>query len=282
MHDPSTLAFSIKIPLPWRKPTFRAGFKSGKFKGETEWTSYHLADIWHEDPQNGPGGDDSCGWFMRSHHGNKEVLERIIKRFSDDWDRVFKSEETGKIYHLGYFIPNGEPNMSTPGIVLNLFFLAAGEHFNVDGGSNWKKARCWMQDNLFDILLFAENPTDSMRDSIIGIWGSDKRDDRIRGAASCIYGWILRETRPWYKHPRWHFWHWKIQCHPLGNFKRWAFSRCCKCGKGFKWGYAPVTNSWNSEGPRWFRGETDVYHSDCNHPASDCIASSQTEKTAVN
>lgn len=69
--------------------------------------------------------------------------------------------------------------------------------------------------------------------------------------------------RPWWRHPRWHVWHWKIVVHPVLSFKRWLFSRCATCGKGFRWGYAPVSSSWDSPGPRWFRGERNVRHHEC-------------------
>jgi hypothetical protein len=45
--------------------------------------------------------------------------------------------------------------------------------------------------------------------------------------------------------------------------KRWLFSRCAGCGKRFPWGYAPISASWESDGPRWFRGERSVYHHEC-------------------
>ena len=72
-----------------------------------------------------------------------------------------------------------------------------------------------------------------------------------------------RYRRWWHITPRWHVWHWRVQIRPVQTFKRWAFSRCATCGLRFSWGYAPVSPSWNGEGPRWFRGEPDVYHDEC-------------------
>lgn len=214
--------------------------------------------IWHVDPCK-DGSDDSCGWFQRARHGDKSVLDKISKRFEFDWDRTFTSDGSGKTYFCGYFCPNGEPFLSPTAIVLNLFFLAALEVF----GSR-DKAGKFMQKNLFEIMLFAENPSDSLHDGIIQKFGQDtKREERIRSIAGCIYGWILRSQRPWWKHPRWHFQHWKIQCHPLKLFKRWAFSRCCKCGGGFKYGESPVTHQWDSDGPMWFRSERHTMHQNC-------------------
>jgi hypothetical protein len=249
MHDPSTLAFDIKYP-----------FKRGGYRPS-------FISIWHVDPDI-RGDDDSCGWFKRARHGDKAVLEKIIKRFAFDWDSKFVSDGSGKTYFTGYFYPEGEgagmPNMSVTAVGLNLFFVAAGEYFESTGQSNWKKARKFMQKNLFDIMLFIENPTDSLRDSIVRKWGcSEKREERIRSMASCIYGWILRNQRPWYRHPRWHIHHWKLQIHPLQDFKRWAFSRCCKCGKRFKFGESPISDNWDSTGPLWFRSETGIYHGNC-------------------
>ena len=88
--------------------------------------------------------------------------------------------------------------------------------------------------------------------------------DPERGGDDDSCQWFDRTgSRPWWKHPRWHFWHWKIQIHAVQNFKRWLFSRCAGCGKGFKWGYAPTSTSWHGHGPRWFRGESHTYHHDC-------------------
>lgn len=232
--------------------------------------------LWHVDPERGPGGDDSCGWFKRSHHGDKSVLERIVKRFEEDWDRTWTydpkedgggedEQSRGKTtYPCGFFNPNGMPRLSVVGVTLNLFFLAAGEHFESDGRSNWNKARRFMQRNLFDIMFFAENTTDSLHDSMTLKFGNDtRREDRLRTMACIIYGWILRREQRWWQHPRWHMHHWKLQVHAIQQFKRWAFSRCCKCGGRFRFGESPVTSNWNSKGPRWFRGQTDIYHDDC-------------------
>jgi hypothetical protein len=84
-----------------------------------------------------------------------------------------------------------------------------------------------------------------------------------RKAIDFIWYNFISNQRPWWKHPRWHFWHWKIQIHPLQRFKRWAFTRCAGCGKRFKWGYAPISTRWGGTGPRWFRSEQHLYHRKC-------------------
>lgn len=201
MHDPDTLILSI-----------------GPFS------------LWHQDPCNKPGcGDDSCGWFMRASHGKKKVLEEIIKRIDFDFDRTWTSD-LQHTYHCGLFCPNGDPHFSVQGVVLNMFYSAAWCYFKDKHGSTdaaWRKSRQWMQNNLFQILIFAENPTDSLFDEITGKFriacGEEwNRDKALSVYASCIYGWILREQRPWWKHPRWHVYHWRISCRPF-----WRKSDTC-------------------------------------------------------
>lgn len=251
MHDPMTVAFEIKWPWFWMK--YRPS----------------IATIWHVDPER-DGSDDSCGRFIRSRHLDAAVLDRIKKRFAHDWDRVFVSDSK-RTYLCGLFAPNGDPHFSVPGIVLNLFFMAACEVFNSNGHTSWRKARRWMQRNLFDILLFAENPTDSLYDGLTRkfetgcgeAYTAQERERMIFSTASCIYAWIARSQRRWWQHPRWHIHHWKIQLHGLQKLKRWLFSRCSKCGRRFRYGEWPVTSNWNSVGPRWFRSEPGVEHMKC-------------------
>lgn len=75
--------------------------------------------------------------------------------------------------------------------------------------------------------------------------------------------WVIGDRRPWYRKPKWHVRHWRLQVHPIQQFKRWTFSRCAGCGHRFRWGYAPVSNGWGSSGPRWFQGEAGIYHGEC-------------------
>jgi hypothetical protein len=93
---------------------------------------------------------------------------------------------------------------------------------------------------------------------VMTIWHVDPETDGTDD--SCRW---FKEGRPWYKHPRWHIHHWKIQIHFIQNLKRWAWSRCAKCGGRFKWGYAPISTHWYSKGPQWFHGEDHIYHHDC-------------------
>jgi hypothetical protein len=238
MHDPNTLAFSIKYPWP------RWGSKPIGGKRYRE----DFINIWHVDPEHG-GSDDSCGWFMRAHHGDKNVLEKIIKRVEYDWDNTYTSEADGTVYPRGLFRPDGSPHLSPMGITLNIFFIVAIEHF----GTREKAVR-WMQKNLIELLLFAENPFDSLHDGIVGTWGIERdRAHRIRGMASSAYGWLLRSTRPWYKHPRWHFWHWEIQVIPWQKLRKVLFDRCCTCGGRFGWGEHGTTGCWDLPKPKLFQ-----------------------------
>lgn len=106
-----------------------------------------------------------------------------------------------------------------------------------------------------------------------GVYMDDKRRHTIYRAMDDPeqMGWVyvyvanayLRLHRPWWSHPRWHVWHWRIQIPLLQDLKRFLFSRCAGCGKRFAWGYAPISNQWNGDGPRWFKGERGVFHHEC-------------------
>lgn len=173
---------------------------------ETLILSFGPFTLWHHDPCR-DGTDDSCGWFMRARHGKEKALREI--------ESLIRFE-----YNCSYqplFTASGDPCLSTMGITLNLFWRAAYVHF----GKNRAKAQRWMRKNLFDILFFAESTVDTLATSIQGRFGEDKEPKEVRchNFAACVYGYILRSTRPWWKHPRWHFWHWRLHCRPF--WKRW-------------------------------------------------------------
>lgn len=235
MHDPLAVAFEIKYPWGrWYELP----------NGHRWYYREPFITIWHKDPETG-GSDDSCGWFKRAHHGSKEHLEKIAKDFSFEWD----AEPSG------LFDADGKPRYSSQAITLCLFRRAAYTHFN----ENWRKVERFMQRNLSDILLFAENPIDSLHQSIVQKYGQERKDYRVKQMASVIYGWILRAEQPWWRHARWHVHHWRIQVHPWQKLRRWLFERCSKCGKGYSWGYYPIGN--------WDGKET--WHHDCERPTDN-------------
>ena len=237
MHDPMTQVCQIKYPWP-------------AYRGTGIFSRYHepIITIWHVDPET-DGTDDSCGWFMRSRHGDKATLEAIRKEFEFNWDPEYG----------GWFHKDGRPAMSTIGIITDMVGSAAWLHFKKDH----RKRNRFMRANIWEIIRLAENTTDSMHESVTGKYGFDKRDHRIEHMASVIYGWVLRKTQRWYRHPRWHFWHYHFQIHPWQKFRRWLLTRCEGCGKRFSYGYCPVSHSWDSEKPKFLKGERGLFHSEC-------------------
>jgi hypothetical protein len=110
-----------------------------------------------------------------------------------------------------------------------------------------------------EIYHLASNPIDNLRIT----FGEVHDEETFQSLFMHVYRSYKRFHRPWYKHPRWHFWHWRFQVHPWQTFRRWLLTRCEGCGKGFSYGESPVSHSWHNEPPKMLRGERGLYHSEC-------------------
>lgn len=204
MHSPETVAFEIYLGKKQKK--------NGRYRTP-------LITIWHNDPCK-DGTDDSCGWFIRERHTNKKVLEEIQKEFDFNYK------------HNYWFDKEGKQIFSTIGTLMLMYQCAAWKHFKGDR----KKKDVFMRKHCASIINFAENPTDCGGDNITGKFYLSTNSnllspDRFNGMAGMVYTDILRKERKWYQHPKWHFWHWSFQIHPLQQLKRRWWDKCCICGK---------------------------------------------------
>lgn len=212
MHDPMSVAHDIYLGSKKKK--------NGQYRSP-------FITIWHVDPEK-DGTDDSCGSFIRQRHIPPDLIEKVRKEFQFQ----FK--------HNYWFNEAGYPKFSTMGVCLQMYSQTAWKVFMwLDGNNPSRKARRrykkFMHKHLFDILHFAENPTDSLYDGINMTYGVEKKEERINHFVSVVLSDIMRKLRPWYKHPRWHIHHWRIQFHPWQKLKRRYWDKCCICGKrGFK------------------------------------------------
>lgn len=209
MHSPETVAFEIKSPFKTEKSfLFPEGYRKP------------IITIWHKDTEK-DGTDDSCGWFMWARHGDKNVLAEIEKEFEFN----FK--------HNYWFDKNGKQIFSTIGTLIEMYRHATYIYFK----GNRRRQKKFIQKHLFDIIWLAENPVDCMGDTITNKFGFKGEEENMerRGLASMIYADILRKDRKWYRHPKWHIWHWRLQFHPFQDLKRRFWDKCSGCGKrGFK------------------------------------------------
>lgn len=293
MHDPMTVAHEIKYPWhnekPWPKEFRRRDGgelgggrhiwnqmtpeqREGRSQMWPEGYRSTFITIWHVDPERG-GSDDSCG-YSRVMLTKKQV--EILKNaaWCEGRDAHFlccaAKEWNGSVVEAESLYRGLRLlvcRVLRIKVSWDYICRSASESLHI------RECECGKYGSAFCFLPGYH--TNSQRDT------PDIRQDHFHGILCNVASNILTDLRPKWKHPKWHFWHWKCQIQPLLTFKRWAFSRCCYCRKRFTWGYSPVTNNWNSTGPRWFRGETDVYHSDCNRPVDNCCAQSTEVKTAV-
>lgn len=251
MHDPMTVAFEIKYP--WRDKStgttrlFPKGYRRS------------FITIWHVDPET-DGSDDSCGWSRPKL--SKDQQERI---------KSISRDEAREPWFQAYCGKRIESPTEAETLLRQAFFLV-GKIFSKQHRCNPSMSAVTYEEAARWSCSMLANTVDNFRGSLAFLPGyhsnneRDRESDREHVAERFFWSvgaYILRERRPWYRHPRWHLWHWHIQIHPLEQFKRWAFSRCSDCEKSFKWGESPWTNRWDSEGPQWFRSESDVYHSGC-------------------
>lgn len=208
MHDPMSVAHEIYLG--------RKKKKNGSYRSP-------IFTIWHVDPEK-DGTDDSCGHYLRKRHLPKDLVDKVRKEFEFN----FK--------HNYWFNEAGYPKFSTIGTAIEMFSTTAWNVFMWKAGNNptdkaRKRYKRFMQNHLFEIIHFAENPTDSMHNSINMTYGVEKKEDRINDFSSMVLCFIMNRLRPWYKHPRWHIYHWKIQFIPWQRFYRRFIQKCSVCGK---------------------------------------------------
>lgn len=251
MHDPQSVAFEIKSPFIANKRR-----KDGTLVPKTNQYQNPIITIWHVDPET-DGTDDSCGWFIRLRHANKDVYENIAREFESEWDTTFTSEsEKGHTYNCGWFTPEGDALLSVQGIVFNMYLYAAKIALakeTTSPGKAWDIAWRFMNKHHCRIMYMAENNRDSLRDAIVRKfergtntpYTKQARQEMIRSIAGIVYTDILRMNRKWYQHPRWHVNHWRIQFHPWQKFKRRYIDKCGICGKrGFD---GPAFSTWTGK-----------------------------------
>jgi hypothetical protein len=78
MHDPNTVAFEIRSPIP-QKPLMKGG------------RPYHASviTIWHRDPER-RGDDDSCGWcFVRLSDADRAWVKELSVEHSYTFDKAY-------------------------------------------------------------------------------------------------------------------------------------------------------------------------------------------------
>jgi hypothetical protein len=241
MHDPMTVAFDVKSP-------FRG--KPNKFWPEGYRNT--LITIWHVDPER-DGTDDSCGYsFVKLSKEQRERLKNAAwSEGRDPYFQCVKDKHWHGTRHEAESMYRGlvlyvADRLQIPCTFDEAARIAARTIHHPD---------CVDAAGAFCFLPGYNSNSEKDRPS--------DRESSFIGTMAGIARELLTDRRPWYRHPKWHVWHWKIQIHAVQSFKRWAFSRCNGCGRGFSWGYSPTSTSWSGTGPRWFRREPHVYHSDC-------------------
>lgn len=238
MHDPCTQAFVIRYP--WR------AYKNPRPGSDFE-RNYRdpFITIWHRDPER-DGSDDSCGWSYP-----KVSDKRLVEKLKSDID--FLTE-----HHGGLSVQKareGQPSWW-------LLWMQRASYWATSEKTGEGRGLTSTQ---LAAMTFGQ--------SFPGKRDDDWSEDRDSGRQAWIFArCYLQLVRPWWKHPRWHVWHWSFQIHPLQSLRRWLFDRCDVCGRGFQWGESGITSNWDRVS-KWFGLRTvglrhmDCYGQRCSSPA---------------
>lgn len=231
MHDPATVAFEIKSPFS-RQVGPLANGKTWRY-----WPP--LITIWHVDPEE-DGSDDGCGW---SHYRLTEAEREWCRKLGDD---EFK-------FWMGEYGRSASGGMAWT--AQDIIFWA----WRIIATRRGRDRRPLSVAELDRIECLATNPHDNLRRIVVEC-GSEQG---MRDLFLCVYRLYRTHHRPWYRHPRFHVHHWRIQWHFQQRLRRWLFTRCAHCGKRFAWNESPISFQWDPGPTCWFRGTPGLYHQGC-------------------
>jgi hypothetical protein len=219
MHDPMTVAHEIRLGSKYNN---RGNYRSP------------LITIWHVDPET-DGTDDSCGYSRpKLTDADRAYIKKVAK---DQYDQLYARKAAlseGKDYAYVCY------NQDIYGAIYWLWRCFA------KGKERWQYGKPLTIRELQYVYQLATNPVDNFQNY------KNNTIEEFETFVGYIYRCFKTYKRPWYKHPRWHIHHWKIQFHPWQQLKRRYWDKCSVCGKrGFK----------NSAFADWSGSK--IWHSEC-------------------
>lgn len=226
MHDPMTVAHEIYLGSKRKR--------NGNYKSP-------LITIWHVDPESNSLGcrdDDSCGWFSPPYtEAEKTAIEKLAKnQYSEIFARQVAQDEEKSYAYICY-------NQDAYGAV-----YWSWRALKAFGKRGWQYGKILSAEELNEIYCLASNPVDNVQSTVRSI----KDLQQFTNFFFTVWRVFRRFNRPWYKHPRWHIRHWKIQFHPFHRIKRRYWDKCSVCGKrGFK---GSAHGDWDG---------TELWHQEC-------------------
>lgn len=262
-YHPETLAFSFP-PYPSGGTSLRGHPKPWSFARALyalkPWIGF---DVWHIDPEKpGTGNrrDDSCGWFDRTAGEYSDAVTYVTKDTTTmhDVKLVLARRKTVPMpFYEGISEPATNPDevrgypRLTQADTLALVLMLAREletrrWWNGANGNSGAHASRWRrmtsrQRNVDGIAFeLAVSPLDNLS-------SVDDPESMVRLIAAALN----RKFRPWWRHPRWHVHHWRINFDLVRNVQR-TFQRCGGCRKRLGFGYCPTSN-----------GDGKLYHGAC-------------------
>lgn len=277
MHDPMTLVWRIRIPLPWfRGSKFRTN-KDGKlvpnaFRMRAE---IRLVDIWHNDPCT-DGSDDSCSvrkllprkhGSLLKHLGSDEagspwfLRERAkIPASPADAEALLR----GALWHVARCLRLNRWSLFHKRVTFDWCTREASELLH-NTADNVRSSLCLLPGYHTNDQNPDGPPVEEIDIEDTAAWEREGRrsldDPRYPKEASAYWRTersesfffmiakiLSRETARWWQHPRWHFWHWSFQVHAWQWFMRRYVERCSQCRKRFRGG--PVSADWGGTNRR--------------------------------
>lgn len=220
MYDPMTVAFQIPNPFA-RHYDPEARKRGDRFHGA--WSRRApLLVIWHKDSErhrNGCRGDHTCDWhgsyWRWNDRAEKQAKDMASWSNSGHGVRYFDHPELPRVLLLPNDFSENAPRE-------NVVFHEVGQGDALALTLAAFRTIAWQLDrkdlkgrSLRDALTMGSS-SDACQ-WFAPTLSTEERVGRFRGLVRAY----LMSTRPWWRHPRWHFWHWRIQVPAWKRFVRW-------------------------------------------------------------